>query len=86
MRGLALVVHTSLDGFVAASKGELNGFPTGEENLPIVFKLTKKANAALFGGVSYQLLDSYRPTAAQLPCQHLIPQMHNKYSSKARSF
>ena len=42
MRSLALVVRTSLDGFVAASKGELNGFPSGEENLEFVCKLTKK--------------------------------------------
>ena len=41
MRNLALVVHTSLDGFVAGSKGELNGFPSGEENLQ--FKYDKKS-------------------------------------------
>ncbi len=33
MRELILVVHTSLDDFVAGAKGELDGFDAGEENL-----------------------------------------------------
>jgi dihydrofolate reductase len=63
MRKLILVVHTSLDGFVAGSNGELNGFEPGEENLVFVCKLTETADAALFGRISYALLDSYWPTA-----------------------
>lgn len=31
MRNLILVVHIYLDGFVAGPKGELDGFPVGEE-------------------------------------------------------
>ena len=31
MRNLVLVVHISLDGFVAGVKGELDGFDAGEE-------------------------------------------------------
>lgn len=63
MRKLILVVHTSLDGFVAGTKGELDGFDAGEENLEFVCKLTEEADTALFGRISYQLLDSYWPTA-----------------------
>src|ERR1700712_2979641 len=66
MRKLILVVHTSLDGFVAGPNGELNGFEAGQENLAFVCKLTEEADAALFGRVSYQLLDSYWPTAKNL--------------------
>ncbi len=33
MRKLILVVHISLDGFVAGQNGELDGFDAGEENL-----------------------------------------------------
>ncbi|MEP6950264.1 MAG: dihydrofolate reductase family protein [Ginsengibacter sp.] len=67
MRKLILIVHTSLDGFVAGPKGELNGFDAGEENLEFVCRLTEEADAALFGRVSYQLLDEYWPTAKDLP-------------------
>jgi dihydrofolate reductase len=67
MRKLVLVVHISLDGFVAGAKGELDGFPSGEENLQFVCKLTENADAALLGRISYKLLNGYWPTAKDLP-------------------
>jgi len=67
MRKLILVVHISLDGFVAGPKGELDGFDAGEENLEFVCKLTEEADTALFGRISYKLLDSYWPTARDNP-------------------
>lgn len=67
MRNLILIVHTSLDGFVAGPKGELSGFEPGEENLAFVCQLTETADAALFGRISYQLLNNHWPTAKDLP-------------------
>ena len=67
MRKLVLIVHTSLDGFVAGPNGELNGFDAGEENLEFVCRLTKTADTALFGRVSYQLLNSHWPAAKDHP-------------------
>jgi len=52
MRKLILIVHTSLDGFVAGSRGELDSFDPGEENLKFVCKITKKADTAIFGRIS----------------------------------
>ncbi len=63
MRKLVLVVHTSLDGFVAGTNGELDGFDAGEENLEFVCRLTEEADTALFGRISYQLLDNHWPKA-----------------------
>lgn len=67
MRKLIAVVHLSLDGFVAFTDGSLAGFEPGKENLEFVCGLTQSADAALFGRVSYQLLDSYWPGAKDLP-------------------
>ena len=67
MRELTLIVQTSLDGFVAGLNGEFENFIGGEENLEFVCSLTDDADAALFGRVSYQLLDSDWPTAASKP-------------------
>jgi len=67
MRELILVVHTSLDGFVAGPKGELDGFNAAEENLPFVCQLTEGADTALFGRISYELLNSHWPTAKNRP-------------------
>ncbi len=69
MRKLTLVVHISLDGFVAGTKGELDGFEPGEENLAFVCQLTETADAALFGRVSYDLLERYWTTAKTNPVQ-----------------
>jgi len=63
MRKLILIAHTSLDGFVAGTKGELTDFDVSDENLAFVCTLTDEADAALFGRISYQLLDGYWPSA-----------------------
>ena len=67
MRKIILIAHTSLDGFIAGENGSLDGFEASEENLQFVCSLTEQADAALFGRISYQLLDSYWPTARELP-------------------
>jgi dihydrofolate reductase len=67
MRKLLLIVQTSLDGFVAGPKGEFDNFISDEENLEFVCSITDEADAALFGRVSYQLLESAWPTAASKP-------------------
>ncbi|HEY4876344.1 MAG TPA: dihydrofolate reductase family protein [Puia sp.] len=67
MRKLILIVHTSLDGFVAGTKGELDGFDASQENLEFVCKITEEADAALFGRISYQLLNDFWPPAKDRP-------------------
>jgi dihydrofolate reductase len=67
MRKIILIAHTSLDGFVAGQKGELDGFEAGEENLDFVCQLTEEADAALFGRISYELLNNYWPAAKDRP-------------------
>jgi dihydrofolate reductase len=67
MRNLTLIVHTSLDGFVAGINGELSGFEAAEENLEFVAELCQTADAALFGRVSYELLNQYWPSAKDHP-------------------
>ncbi len=84
MRKLTLIVHTSLDGFVAGLKGELDGFDASEENLKFVGKLTDGADAALFGRISYQLLDGYWPTASTRPKATRGEITYSKWYNKAQ--
>jgi len=67
MRKLSLLAHTSLDGFVAGAKGELDDFDASEENLQFVCSLTEQADGSLFGRISYKLLNDYWPSAKDLP-------------------
>jgi dihydrofolate reductase len=67
MRDINLIAQTSLDGFVAGPKGEFDHFTGGEETLEFVCGLTDSADAAMFGRVSYELLEPYWPTAGSKP-------------------
>jgi len=67
MRELNWIVQTSLDGFVAGPKGEFDNFIGGEENLEFVCSITDEADAAMFGRISYELLESDWPKAADKP-------------------
>ncbi len=67
MRKLITVVHVSLDGYVANENGALDGFEPGDENLGFVCRITESADAALFGRISWELLDRYWPTAKDAP-------------------
>jgi len=67
MRKLILIAHISLDGFVALENGSLDGFDASDENLGFVCKLTEDADTALFGRVSYQLLNNFWPMAKGRP-------------------
>src|SRR5829696_1901958 len=86
MRKLVLVVHTSLDGFVAGPNGELDGFDSGEENLEAVCQLTKEADAALFGRISYQLLNSDWPTKKDNPDATWNEVVYSCWYNQAKKF
>ena len=64
MRKIILIVHTSLDGFVAGVNGEFDNFRPSPENLDFVCSLTTDSDALLVGRVSYEMLESFWPNAA----------------------
>jgi dihydrofolate reductase len=63
MRKIILIVHTSLDGFVAGENGGFDKFNPSPENLDFVCSLTEEADAALAGRITYQMLNAHWPTA-----------------------
>ncbi|MBT1711418.1 dihydrofolate reductase family protein [Fulvivirgaceae bacterium PWU5] len=67
MRKLISVVHTSLDGFVAGENGDFDKLVQSPENLDFICSLTDKADALVAGRVSFEMLDSYWPTAHETP-------------------
>ena len=67
MRNLIFFMHISLDGIVAGPNGELNWLKLDEEMLDFVPTLTDKADTALYGRVTYQLMESYWPKAGEQP-------------------
>ncbi|HSF53076.1 MAG TPA: dihydrofolate reductase family protein [Algoriphagus sp.] len=67
MRNLIFFMHTSLDGFVAGPNGELNWVNINEEIFDFVATMTAKADTALYGRVTFEMMESYWPTAAEKP-------------------
>ena len=61
MRKVISFMHVSLDGFTAGPNGELEWAILDEELTPYVDALFKNVDAALYGRVTYQLMESYWP-------------------------
>lgn len=57
----------TLDGYVAGPNGELNVFNVGEEFFDFSDSLTARADTALYGRGTYEIMESYWPTAADKP-------------------
>jgi len=67
MRKIIISLHTTLDGFVAGSNGEMDFFKFDDEMFDLVGKFTDEADAALYGRVTYEIMDNYWPNAGNQP-------------------
>src|SRR6187455_365493 len=82
MRKIISFMHISLDGFVAGPNGELNWAKVDEEIFDNVGKRISKGDTALYGRVTYQMMESYWPTAADKPNASKHDIEHSKWYSK----
>ena len=60
-------MHLSLDGFVAGPNGEMDWIKVDQDIFDHVGKRISQGDAALYGRVTYQMMESYWPTAADQP-------------------
>ena len=60
-------MHVSLDGFVAGPNGEMDWINVDESIFDHASARTNEADTALYGRVTYQMIEEYWPTAAQQP-------------------
>jgi dihydrofolate reductase len=60
-------MHTSLDCFVAGPNGEMDWISVDDEIFDFVVTMTDKADAALYGRVTYEMMQNYWPTAGDQP-------------------
>ena len=82
MRKLVLFMHTSLDGFVAGPNGEMDWINVDEEIFDYAGQQTNEADTALYGRVTYQMMESYWPTAAQRPAATKHDVEHSRWYNK----
>ena len=81
MRRIISFMHISLDGFVAGPNGEMNWIKVDEEIFDHVGKRISKGDTALYGRVTYQMMEAYWPTAGDKPNASRHDINHSKWYS-----
>lgn len=84
MRRLVLFMHVSLDGFVAGPDGEMDWISVDDEIFEYAGKRTDDADTALYGRVTYQMMESYWPTAAGQPGATKHDIEHSRWYNKVQ--
>ena len=67
MRNIISFMHVSLDGFVAGPNGEMDWIKVDQEIFDHVGKRISMGDTALYGRVTYDMMEGYWPTAANQP-------------------
>src|SRR4051812_22012902 len=83
MRKIISFVHISLDGFVSGPNGELNWAIVDEELFDHIGKRIAETDTALYGRVTYEMMEGYWPTAAEAPDASKHDKDHSKWYAKA---
>ena len=83
MRKVILLEHITLDGFAAGPQGEMNWIHVDDEMFELVGELTDTADTALYGRVTYQMMERYWPTAGDQPGASKHDIQHSNWVNKA---
>lgn len=81
MRKLISFMHISLDGFVAGPNGEMNWIKIDQDLFDYVGKRISLGDTALYGRITYQMMESYWPTAGSKPSASKHDIEHSKWYS-----
>jgi dihydrofolate reductase len=82
MRKIISFMHISLDGFVAGPKGEMDWIKVDEEIFDHVGKRIGDGDIALYGRKTYEMMESYWPTAGDEPTASKHDIEHSKWYKK----
>ena len=82
MRKIISFMHISLDGFAAGPNGEMDWIKADEEIFDHVGKRISEGETALYGRVTYELMESYWPAAADKPTATRHDIEHSRWYSK----
>ena len=82
MRKLIFFMHTSLDSFVAGPNGEMNFITVNETMFDFIATMTAEADTALYGRVTYEMMQGYWPTAGEKPNASKHDKEHSNWYNK----
>jgi len=84
MRKLISFTHISLDGFVAGPNGEMNWIKVDEEIFDHVGVRIGEGDTALYGRVTYQMMENYWPNAGKEPDASKHDIEHSRWYKQVR--
>jgi dihydrofolate reductase len=82
MRKIISFMHISLDGFVAGLNGEMRWIKVDEEIFDHVGKRISEGDTALYGRVTYEMMENYWPNAGKEPNASKHDIEHSKWYNK----
>jgi dihydrofolate reductase len=77
-------MHISLDGFVAGPNGEMNWIKVDDEIFAYVDKRISAGDTALYGRVTYEMMENYWPGQADNPKASRHDIEHSKWYNNVR--
>lgn len=86
MRKLISHVHISLDGFAAGPNGEIFWVLVDDEIFERTATLTERADAAIYGRKTFQIMEGYWPTAADRPDATKHDREHGAWYGKTQKY
>ena len=84
MRKLISFMHISLDGFVAGPNREMNWIKVDEEIFTHVGKRISLGDTAMYGRVTFDMMESYWPGAGEKPGASAHDIAHSQWYSQVR--
>jgi dihydrofolate reductase len=82
MRNLTFFMHVSLDGLISGPNGEMNWIKVDEEIFDFVGTMTAQADTALYGRVTYEMMQAYWPEAGNQPNASKHAKEHSAWYNK----
>ena len=75
-------MHISLDGFIAGPNGEMDWIKVDEQIFDHVGRRIIDGNTALYGRITYEMMESYWPTAGEKPGASKHDREHSQWYKK----
>ena len=83
MRHIISFMHISLDGFVAGPAGEMDWIKADDELFDHIGQRISGTDTALYGRVTYEMMEGYWPTAADKPGASKHDREHSAWYAEA---
>jgi len=84
MRKIISFMHISLDGFVAGPNGEMDWIKVDQEIFDYVGQRIGEGDTSLYGRKTYEMMESYWPTAGDKPGASKHDIQHAKWYKQVR--